>query len=168
MSSEPTSQDPDGADAPPPMPLAADRPVVDGTSKTSGELRAELEQMLAEDRKRAEAASARAEQTVGELASRSGLSRSSTSTDPVARLRAGRDEAVARVQHGVERARVAVPETASTVRHAVQETAASLRTSVPERASSVREVAQQKPGALAAVAAAVVLILLVRRLLARR
>jgi hypothetical protein len=168
MSSDPTSQDSDGADVPQPMPLAADRPVVDGTQKTSEQLRAELEQMLAEDRKRAEEASVRAGQTVGELASRTGVSRSGAGTDPVARLRAGKDEAVALVQHGVERARTAVPETASTVRHAVQERAASLRDSVPERASSIRDTAQQKPGALAAVAAAVVLLLLVRRLLARR
>ncbi|HVH24695.1 MAG TPA: hypothetical protein VNA11_19790 [Pseudonocardia sp.] len=179
MSSDPTSQDSDGADVSPSMPLAADRPVVDGTQKTSEQLRAELEQMLAEDRKRTEEASVRAEQTVGELASRKGLSRTTAGADPVARLRAGKDEAVARVQHGVERARTAVPETASTVRHAVQEKAASLRTSMPEaassvrhaveeRASSMRETAQQKPRALAVVAAAVVLLLLVRRLLARR
>lgn len=170
MSSEPTSQGPDGADATPPpaMPLAADRPVVDGTRKTSEELRAELEQLLAEDRQRAEEAAAGTGETVGQLVSRTGQPRGAAGSDPATRIRIGKDQAVARVQHGIERARAAVPETASTVRHAVQEKAASWRGSVPERASSVREAAQHKPGVLAAVVAAVVLLLIVRRLLARR
>ena len=68
-----------------------------------------------------------------------------------------RDGAVARVQHQVERARTAVPETASTVTRTVQ-----------EKAASARDSAQERPGVLAAVAAALVLVLLVRRLLKGR
>jgi hypothetical protein len=87
----------------------------------------------------------------------------------VARIR---DEAVARVQHQVERARTAVPGTASTVTRTVQEKASALRQAVPtavqEKAASARDTAQQRPGVLAAVAAALVLVLLVRRVLKGR
>ena len=64
MSTEPTSGDTDGVDttlpaSPPPAP---ERPLVDGTHKTSDELRAELDQLLEEDRQRAAES---AEESVG-------------------------------------------------------------------------------------------------------
>jgi hypothetical protein len=84
-----------------------------------------------------------------------------------------RDGAVTRVQHQVERARTAVPETASTVTRTVQEKASALRqampTAVQQKAASARDTAQERrPGMLAAVAAALVLVLLVRRVLKGR
>ena len=152
MSTEPTSGETDGVDttlpgSPPPAP---ERPLVDGTHKTSDELRAELDQLLEEDRQRAAES---AEEPVGPPAARPGGSATGAS-DGVARIR---DGAVARVQHQVERARTAVPETASTVTRTVQ-----------EKAASARDTAQERPGVLAAVAAALVLALLVRRLLKGR
>jgi hypothetical protein len=70
MSTEPTSGDTDGGDttlpaSPPPAP---ERPLVDGTHKTSDELRAELDQLLEEDRQRAAES---AEEPVGPPAARS-------------------------------------------------------------------------------------------------
>jgi hypothetical protein len=167
MSTEPTSGDTDGGDttlpaSPPPAP---DRPLVDGTHKTSDELRAELDQLLEEDRQRA---AEPAEEPVGSLAARSEGSGTGAS-DGVARIR---DEAVSRVQHQVGRARTAVPGTASTVTRTVQEKASALRQAVPtavqEKAASARDTAQERPGLLAAVAAALVLVLLVRRVLKGR
>ena len=55
MSTEPTPEPTDGDDGttPPATALAPDRPVVDGTAKTAAEIRAELEELLAEDERRA-------------------------------------------------------------------------------------------------------------------
>lgn len=152
MSTEPTSGETDGVDttlpaSPPPAP---ERPLVDGTHKTSDELRAELDQLLEEDRQRAAEAPA---EPVGPPPARPGGSATGGS-DGVARIR---DGAVARVQHQVERARTAVPETASSVTRTVQ-----------DKAASARDTAQERPGLLAAVAAALVLALLVRRVLKGR
>ena len=167
MSTEPTSGDTDGGDttlptSPPPAP---ERPLVDGTHKTSDELRAELDQLLEEDRRRAAES---AEEPVGPPAARPGGSATGAS-DGVARIR---DGAVALVQHQVERARTAAPGTASTVTRTVQEKASALRQAVPtavqQKAASARDTAQQRPGVLAVVAAALVLDLLVRRVLKGR
>lgn len=56
MSTDSTSENRDGREAAPsaPMPLAADRPVVDGTHQTAEEIRAELAKLLEEDRQRVE------------------------------------------------------------------------------------------------------------------
>ena len=158
MSTESTSGETDGGDttlpaSPPPAP---DRPLVDGTHKTSDELRAELDQLLEEDRQRAA-------EPAGEPAGPPSARSDGSGT---------RDGAVSRVQHQVERARTAAPGTASTVTRTVQEKASALRQAVPaavqEKAASARDTAQERPGVLAAVAAALVLVLLVRRVLKGR
>ncbi len=143
MSTDPTADDIDGDPAPP---LAADRPLVDGTKKTSGEIRAELEQLLEEERQRIEEEPDRDGAIVGPHAA-------PVTAPPAAAEVTGagpdgrpRDEPVAAAQHQVERA----------------------RTAVQERASSLRNAAQQKPGVLAGVAVALVLLLLAWRLLGRR
>ena len=167
MSTEPTSGETDGVDttlpaSPPPAP---ERPLVDGTHKTADELRAELDKLLEEDRQRAAES---AEEPVGPPAARPDGSATGAS-DGRARIR---DGAVTRVQHQVERARMAAPGTASTVTRTVQEKASALRQAVPtavqQKAASARDTAQQRPGVLAVVAAALVLVLLVRRVLKGR
>jgi hypothetical protein len=167
MSTEPTSGETDGGDttlpaSPPPAP---DRPLVDGTHKTSDELRAELDQLLEEDRQRAA-------EPAGEPAGPPSARSDGSGTGPSDGAARTRDGAVSRVQHQVERARTAVPGTASTVTRTVQEKASALRQAVPaavqEKAASARDTAQERPGVLAAVAAALVLVLLVRRVLKGR
>ncbi len=131
----------DAPPPPPPPPPAADRPVVDGTQKTSEQLRAEMQQLLEEDRLREELTHDSGE-TVDRTGSRGGGSEPRQPTGaPPAGARAGRDDAVAAVVHQVDRVRAAVPERVSTVQTAVR----------------------QQPGLLAAVAGVLVLILLIAR-----
>jgi hypothetical protein len=68
--STPENTEPGENAGPPPMPPAADRPVVDGTQKSSEEIRAELERLLEEDRRREEELANGSVETVGQLVSR--------------------------------------------------------------------------------------------------
>jgi hypothetical protein len=136
--STPENTEPGDNAPPPPMPLAADRPVVDGTRKSSEEIRAELEQLLEEDRRREEELANSSAETVGQLVSRAGpVPRPGATRPPAPQPQAPREGAP---REGT-RARAALPERVLNAQYAVQE----------------------KPGLLAAVAGVLVLILLVRR-----
>ena len=81
---------------PEPGPVAADRPVVDGTSMTSQELRDEVEQLRAADSQRVEELRADVAATAEELAARA---------DVPARLQATKDRAADRLRVVLEKAR---------------------------------------------------------------
>jgi hypothetical protein len=112
-----TSSTPENAEAgsdsaeQPVMPLAPDRPVVDGTTKSADQIRAEMAELLDEDRQRADDPPPEPE-THSRIQTAKG--------EALAKVRAGTDEAVARVAHQVDRARAALPDTVSTVKTTVQ------------------------------------------------
>jgi hypothetical protein len=140
--------------SPPSTPLAPDRPVVDGTAKSSEEIRAEMQQLLDEDSRRAEERREQAGETVGELVTRV----EAGSAAPAGLVPAGRDQAARRPgrtgpvsptgtgQGRIERARAAVPETLAAATGTVQ----------------------RRPDVFAGLAVVLVAILLVRRWLSRR
>jgi MYXO-CTERM domain-containing protein len=128
--------------------VAPDRPVVDGSRMSAEELRAEVEQLQDADRDgvealRVEELREEVGETVGELAAR---------LDVPARVQGSRDEAVAKVQARKDDAVAAVRQQADRARAVVADKAPAVATTV-----------QSKSGALAGVAAVLVLVLLVVR-----
>lgn len=121
-----------------PIPLAEDRPVVDGRAKTAAEIRAEMQQLLEEDRLRA--AEQAAEPAAAPRPAPSGVR--DRTDEAVARIRAGGQGAAATVSRQVDRARAAVPEQA---------------------VAAVRDTVGRRPDLLAGVAGLLVLVLIVRR-----
>ena len=164
MSTEPTSGDTDGGDttlpaSPPPAP---ERPLVDGTHKTSDELRAELDQVVRGGPAAGRRVRGGARRAAGRPARRlgdRGLGRDGADPgrgrDPGAA--SGRAGPHGRTGDGVDRD----PHGAGEGFGAAQ----VMPTAVQQKAASSRDTAQQRPGMLAAVAAALVLVLLARRVL---
>jgi ElaB/YqjD/DUF883 family membrane-anchored ribosome-binding protein len=104
-------------DTPDVPPLAPDRPVVDGTEKSSEEIRAEVDQLAADEQRRVDELRAEVGDTVGELAARFDVpARARAKRDEtVAKVQARKDEAVATVSQQVDRARRVMADTASSV-----------------------------------------------------
>ena len=127
--------------APGSVPVARDRPYVDGTAATSEELAAEVAAEVAElgDERRREAEALRAEvaATVAELAAR---------LDVPARVRAGRDDVTAAVRARTRQAGTAARRTADELRSFVA----------------------QRPAVAGAAVLAVLVVLLARRRALRR
>jgi hypothetical protein len=133
----------------PSTPLAPDRPVVDGTAKSSEEIRAEMQELLDEDNRRAEERREHAGETVGELVTRvEAGSAAPAGRDQAAKRpgRAGSPSPTGTGQGRIERARAAVPETLAAATGTVQ----------------------RRPDVFAGLAVVLVAILLVRRWLSRR
>ncbi len=134
---------------PPSTPLAPDRPVVDGTAKSSEEIRAEMQRLLDEDSRHAEERREHDGETVGEL---------------VTRIEAGSAAPAGRDQAAGTPGRTGPASPTGTGQGRIER----VRAAVPEKVAAATGTVQRRPDVFAGLAVVLVAILLVRRWLSRR